>query len=96
MLALRCSTPIYGGYNGGGGGYLSCCPCDVVRLYTGIITGEGGLPVLLALRCSTPIYGGYNGGGEGYLSRGPCNVVHLYTGDITGEEWVTCRVGLAV
>ena len=42
MLALRCSTPIYGGYNGGGGGYLSCCPCDVVRLYTGVITGEGG------------------------------------------------------
>ena len=40
MLALRCSTPIYGGYNGGGGGYLSCWRCGVVRLYTGDITGE--------------------------------------------------------
>ena len=34
-----------------------------MRLYTGVITGEGGLPVVLPLRCSTPIYGGYNGGG---------------------------------
>ena len=51
MLALRCSTPIYGGYNGGGGGYLSCCPCDVVRLYTGVITGEEEVtcPVALAM-----------------------------------------------
>ena len=51
VLALRCSTPIYGGYNGGRGSYLSCCPCDVVRLYTGVITGEEEVtcPVALAM-----------------------------------------------
>ena len=67
-----------------------------MRLYTGVITGEGGLPVVLALRCSTPIYGGYNGGRGGYLSCWPCDVVRLYTGVITGEEEVTCPVGLAM
>ena len=40
MLALQCSTPIYRGYNGGGEGYLSRWPCNVVHLYTGDITGE--------------------------------------------------------
>ena len=52
MLPLRCSTPIYGDYNGGGGGgNLSCWPCDVVRLYTGDITGEEKVtcPVGLAM-----------------------------------------------
>ena len=51
LLPLRCSTPIYGGYNGGGVGYLSCWPCDVVRLYTGVITGEEEVtcPVALAM-----------------------------------------------
>ena len=32
-------------------GYLSCWPCDVVRLYTGVITGEEEVtcPVALAM-----------------------------------------------